>query len=97
LTIVASAGTGVVPRKTTDLTTTSASCGARYRWFDALDEVRQQFVAEMAFNLGIARFDGFRVAIAAIAAGDYHGAAVEVLASCWAEPVKGRALVLAQR
>jgi hypothetical protein len=36
------------------------------------------------------------MAIAAIAAGDYYGAGVELLASCWAEQVKGRALVIAE-
>jgi lysozyme len=61
-----------------------------------VNEVRQRFVADMAFNLGLCGSPGSAWHSPGIAAGDYHWAAEEPLASRWAEQVKGQALLLAE-
>lgn len=62
-----------------------------YPWFDALDENRQAIVAGMIFQLGSEGFAEFRNTIRLIAAGDYAGAAEEMLNSKWARQTPARA------
>lgn len=59
-----------------------------------LDEVRQIVLVDMAFNLGVPRLCKFKNMWAAVYAGDYDKAAVEMLDSRWATQVKSRAIVL---
>jgi lysozyme len=66
-----------------------------FLWFPTLDEVRQRVLFDMCFNLGLPRLRGFRRMLAAVAEGDYHGAAAEMLASEWAHQVGRRAVALA--
>jgi|TARA_R100000482_G_scaffold124760_1_gene78873 lysozyme len=65
-----------------------------YPWFGDLDEVRQEAIINIFFNLGATRFRGFKRALAAMETGDYARASVEFLDSRWAKQVGGRALEL---
>lgn len=67
---------------------------AEYRWFGSLDEVRQEAIINIFFNLGATRFRGFKKAIAAMEAADYKLAATEFLDSRWSKQVGSRALEL---
>lgn len=70
----------------------------RYQsWFPQLDSVRQAALINMCFNLGITRFSKFEKAIDCLRKQDYEGAAIEMLASAWAEQVGNRALRLAEQ
>jgi lysozyme len=60
-------------------------------WFVALSDVRQQAVANMAFNLGVSGLLQFTRMVAALERGDYIAAASEMLASLWARQVGARA------
>ena len=61
--------------------------------FDALDDVRQRALVNMAFNLG-GRLGGFHNFLAAVAAEDWEKAGVQMLASKWAAQVGQRAVRL---
>ena len=61
-------------------------------WFVDLDEVRQDALINLCFNLGLTRLLGFRNAMAAMAEGDYEKAAEEFLDSRWATQVGQRAV-----
>jgi lysozyme len=61
-------------------------------WFVDLDEVRQDALINLCFNLGLSRLLGFRNAMAAMAEGDYEKAADEFLDSRWATQVGQRAI-----
>lgn len=69
-------------------------------WFAALSERRQLVVADMVFNLGIAKFLEFKRTIAAIKVGHWSAAADNMLESRWARQVGKapgqRAAVLAE-
>lgn len=68
-----------------------------YSWYSGLDDVRQNAVIEMIFNLGPNRFRGFKKMIAAIEAGDFDEAAEQALDSKWAVQVGNRALRLSEQ
>lgn len=63
----------------------------RFPPFVGLSDTRQRVLANMCFNLGIERFLGFKKFLAAVQRGDWREAAIEMLASAWAEQVKSRA------
>lgn len=63
--------------------------------FDELDDVRQEVLANMAFNLGLTRLAGFKRFRAAVRAGNWALAAREMLDSKWAAQVGARAQRLA--
>lgn len=63
-------------------------------WWRKLDEVRQQVLCEMAFNMGVSRLQDFVKFLAALKAHDFETAAKEMLNSKWAGQVKGRAVTL---
>lgn len=65
-----------------------------FHWFSELDDVRQEVIVNMLFNLGLERFSGFHRMIAAIIRGDYLDAAREGLDSKWARQVGTRAIRL---
>ena len=62
-----------------------------YPWFAGLSEPRQAVVISLLFNLGKPRWDGFKKAQAAIAAGDLAEASRQLLDSKWARQVGKRA------
>ncbi|MES2958118.1 MAG: glycoside hydrolase family protein [Pseudomonadota bacterium] len=69
----------------------------RWPWTEALDPARQSVLINMLFNIGGARLNGFRKMLMALQKKDYEGAAVEMLASAWAEQVGDRSLRLAEQ
>lgn len=64
-------------------------------WWRKLDDVRQNVLVNMMFNLGAPRLLGFRKFLAAVQAGDWPRAAAEMMDSTWAKQVKSRANRLA--
>ena len=62
-----------------------------FEWFGDVDEVRQRVLVNMAFNLGITRLKGFSKFLAAMNAGDWETAAVEMMDSRWSKQVGARA------
>ena len=78
-----------------DLARTSAGLDASLPWWRQLDEVRQEVVLDMAFNMGLATLMEFHSTLAATKAGRFGEAASGMLASRWAKQVHGRADALA--
>jgi lysozyme len=74
-----------------------------YDWYAGLDDVRKGVIVNMLFNLGQPRFDLFKKFQACVAAGDYEGAAKEMLSgskggkSKWYKQVGNRAKELAEQ
>jgi lysozyme len=66
----------------------------QYHWFEQLDDVRQEVVVNMAFNLGIKGFGTFKNTIQFISSGQYDKAASNMLKSKWATQVTTRAVEL---
>lgn len=70
-------------------------CYKAFTWFHFLDDVRQEVILDMTFNMGIGSLAGFRKMLSAVAIKDYDLASVEMLHSKWAVQVGNRALKLA--
>ncbi len=68
---------------------------ARLSWWRKLDDVRQDVMAEMCFNMGFESLLGFKNTLAFIEAGNYGAASGGMLASKWASQVGARAERLA--
>lgn len=66
-------------------------------YFDTLDDVRQEVVVEMVFNLGVKGFKSFKRMLRALRSRDYAAAAAEMLDSRWHTQVGVRAEDLAGR
>lgn len=64
-------------------------------WILDHDEVRQQVIYNVAFNMGVPRLSGFKKMFAAMEDFDYEKAAEEMLDSKWATQVGDRATELA--
>ena len=64
---------------------------SRYQWYNGLNEARQAVVENMMFNLGSARFSGFKKTLKYISDGDFLAASKEMLDSKWARQVGNRA------
>jgi lysozyme len=62
-----------------------------YSWFSDLDEVRQDALINMCFNLGLSRLANFKNALSSMAVGAYSDAAEHFLDSRWASQVGNRA------
>jgi lysozyme len=62
-----------------------------FSWFADLDQVRQEALIDMCFNLGLPNFLGFRITLKYVAEGQYSQAAAEMLNSKWARQVGDRA------
>src|SRR5690348_1169057 len=67
----------------------------RFKWYLALDSVRQAAIVNVVMNMGLTRFLGFERTIAALARGDYDDAARELLDSEAARKAPGRYAELA--
>jgi lysozyme len=65
-------------------------------WWRSLSENRQRALANMAFNMGLQRLQGFRDALGKMQRGDFAGAATAMLESQWAKQVGVRAQRLAE-
>jgi lysozyme len=64
-------------------------------WWRQLDDARQEVLADMCFNLGLAGLLKFKKFLQALEFCDYRTAAAEMLDSAWAVQVGGRATELA--
>ena len=80
-----------------DVAKAEAALAKAIPWFSALDPVRRDVLADMAFNLGVASLLQFRSTLAAVQRGDYAAASEGMLASLWVRQVGGRARVLAEQ
>jgi lysozyme len=66
-------------------------------WWADLDDVRQNVLVEMAFQLGIAGLLGFKNTLARVKAGRWEDAAFGMLHSKWARQTPKRAVKLARQ
>ncbi|MCG7904624.1 MAG: lysozyme [Candidatus Thiodiazotropha weberae] len=80
-----------------DITRVIDDLADRLPWFNQLDEVRREVFINMAFNLGITRFMGFKRMLDAAEIGDYEMVPVEMMDSKWARQVGPRAERLARQ
>lgn len=62
--------------------------------FDAIGDVRQEVLTNMAFNMGKTKLAKFKNMIAAVVAGDFNRAADEMKNSAWFNQVGDRAVRL---
>jgi len=62
--------------------------------FNSLQDARLDCLINMVFNMGISRFKGFKLMIAALGSHEYNEAAVQMLDSKWARQVGKRATEL---
>ena len=62
--------------------------------WDTLDDVRRGVVTDMSFNMGLEALEEFVNTRAAIIAGDWEKAAIEMADSAWAREVSTRAEAL---
>jgi len=58
-----------------------------FDWFEGLSGARQRVCINMCFNLGLTRLLGFKKFLAAMEAGDWKTAGVEMLDSKWSRQV----------
>ena len=72
-------------------------CKRLYTNFEFLPEEAQLIIANMMFNMGYPRLSKFKGMKAAVDAGDWHLAAVEMVDSRWYQQVTNRADRLVQR
>lgn len=80
-----------------DIARVEADLDRELTWWRKLDEDRQRVLANMAFNLGVAKLLTFKNTLGSIFVGDYQAAADAMLASKWASQVGPRATRLAAR
>ena len=80
-----------------DIETVLSECTLLYSNFSVLPEEAQLIIANMMFNMGRPRLSKFKGMKAAVDAGDYHRAAVEMVDSKWYQQVTNRADRLVQR
>ena len=66
-----------------------------FSWFHDLDQVRQEAIVNMLFNLGLPTFLAFKKTLKFLAEGKYSQAAEEMLDSKWARQVGDRSKELA--
>ena len=67
-----------------------------YNWFAGLDQVRQDAMIDISFNLGQTRLRAFKNALAGMARGDWRAAADEFMDSRWSKQVGNRAKELTE-
>ena len=67
----------------------------QFPWFTQLNQVRQDALIDMCFNLGMPRFCTFKRMIAALEDHNYYKASNEMISSRWADQVGSRAVDLA--
>lgn len=66
-------------------------------WWRTLSDLRQDVLADMAFNLGVHGLMGFTTFLGLVKAADFVGAADDMLATRWASQVGSRAKRLAEQ
>lgn len=81
----------------TDIAITLADCDVLFDDFAALPEEVQLILANMMFNMGLPRMSKFKKMVAAIEAGDWAEAAIQMKDSKWYHQVTNRAERLIKR
>jgi lysozyme len=79
-----------------DINTAFKFCQSRIACFGALNDVRQNVLVEMAFNLGGPKLLQFTQMLAALERADFAEASKQMLDSAWAKEVGDRAQELAK-
>jgi lysozyme len=67
-----------------------------FHWYNDLNDVRQECILNLCFNLGLEGFKKFKLAIKAFERHDFEDAARELLDSKWAGQVGNRAIRIAE-
>lgn len=67
---------------------------ALVQWFDRLNDVRQEVLVNMSFNMGYSTLAGFKKFLSAVNSGRFDEAAVEMEDSKWFKQVGQRAVRL---
>jgi lysozyme len=80
-----------------DVETVLSECTQLYPNFNVLPEEVQLIISNMMFNMGRPRLSKFKGMKAAVDAGDWHRAAIEMVDSKWYQQVTNRADRLVQR
>lgn len=80
---------------TADARTHADALEAALPWVANLDEVRQDVLIDMTFNLGVSGLLTFKPTLALIQGANYKEAAAHMRASLWAKQVGSRAVRLA--
>lgn len=80
-----------------DVVHTESSLDVQLPWWRTLDDVRQDVLVNMAFNMGVSHLAQFHNTLAAAKAGQWAQAAAGMLASLWARQVGHRAERLAEQ
>jgi lysozyme len=80
-----------------DIVTHEEGLDTEIPWWRGLDDLRQDVLSNMAFNLGVGGLLNFQNMLAATQAGDYTTAAAEMLDSQWANQVGQRAVRLSDQ
>ncbi len=78
-----------------DIRTAEEELDQRIPWWRELDDVRQEVLLNMAFNLGVPKLMKFKRFLKALKEGNYGQASDEMLNSLWAQQVGRRAKELA--
>lgn len=65
---------------------------SEYRWFCTLDQIRQDAITDISFNLGQTVLRKFKKALKAMSDRDYEKAANEFMDSRWSQQVGNRAV-----
>ena len=78
-----------------DVLDVTKECRQTFSWFESLDDVRQEVVLNMVFNIGMPKFKGFKRMIHHVERREFASAAIEMLDSKWANQVGRRAIRLA--
>ena len=79
-----------------DIDRVSSELDSEYDWFAGLDDVRQDVMVDISFNLGQTRLRAFKKALSAMAKGDWRAAADEFMDSRWSGQVGNRAKELTE-
>ena len=79
-----------------DIDRVSVELDSEYGWFDDLDDVRQDAMIDISFNLGQTRLRAFKKALAAMDEGDWGEAADQFMDSRWSAQVGNRAKELTE-
>ena len=78
-----------------DIGRTLVELDRAFPWWIGLPDDVQRGLANMAFNLGLTRLRSFKLMLGGLERGDFRRAAVEALASKWADQVGQRAVRIA--
>jgi len=79
-----------------DIERVKKELSSSFSWFLDLDEVRQNAIIDMCFNLGLSRLNQFVKALDGMASKDYDKAADEFMDSRWSQQVGQRAVTVTE-